>query len=405
MLNEKGIRELAYVAKITDVRPIEGYDRVELVVVNDGWTCVVGKGQFSKGDLAVYFEIDSKLPEKPPFSENEFIVKKKYKIQTQKMCKSISQGLIMSAEDFGGFQYQDGDGQFYIQIDGKSYKKGEFLTEILGVTYAVKEDNRRKGARGDNKYARMAKHHPKLAKTWIWGKIYKTSFGKKLLYSIFGKSEQKRSDWPSWVKKTDEERIQNMTWILNNKEPWVVTEKIDGTSTTFTVHRHRHSKKYDFYVCSRNVVFDSDRTKCFYDENYYTKMAEKYNVQRILTDFAKQFEYEWVTLQGETFGEGVQKRDYSLKGQEFFGFNLITNKEGRWNSIEAKNTMSRYGIHWVPILDEAFILPDTLDEMLTYATGESILDGGMREGVVLRSQDGTMSFKAVSNEYLLKFHS
>lgn len=391
MLNEKGIRELAYVAEITDVRPIEGYDRVELVVVNDGWTCVVGKGQFTKGDLAVYFEIDSKLPEKPPFSENEFIVKKKYKIETQKMCKSISQGLIMSLDEFG--------------FDKSQYKKGDFLTEVLEVTYAVKEDNRRKSSRGDNKYSRMAKHHPKLAKTWIWGKIYKTSFGKKLLYFIFGKSEQKRSDWPSWVKKTDEERIQNMTWILKNKEPWVVTEKIDGTSTTFTVHRHKHSKKYDFYVCSRNVVFDSDRTKCFYDENYYTKMAEKYDVQKVLTDFAKQFEYEWVTLQGETFGANVQKRDYTLKEQEFFGFNLITDKEGRWNSVEAKNTMSRYGIHWVPILDEAFILPDTLDEMLTYATGESILDGGMREGVVLRSQDGKMSFKAVSNEYLLKYHS
>jgi transcription-repair coupling factor (superfamily II helicase) len=391
MLNEKGIRELAYVAEITDVRPIEGYDRVELVVVNDGWTCVVGKGQFSKGDLAVYFEIDSKLPEREPFSNNEFIVRKKYKVQTQKMCKSISQGLIMGLNEFG--------------FDPAQYKKGDFLTEQLGVTYAVKEDNVRKASRGDNKYARMAKHHPKLAKTWVWRELYKTNIGKKILYFVFGRTEKKRSDWPAWVQKTDEERIQNMTWILNDKEPWIVTEKIDGTSTTFTVHKKKRGKGYDFYVCSRNVVFDSDEKKCFYDENYYTAMAKKYNVKEVLTKIAEEGNYEWVTLQGETFGKGVQKREYNLDGQEFFGFNFITDKEGRWNSVDAANKLFPYGIHWVPILDKNFILPDTLEEMLAYADGESICDFGMREGVVLRSQDGTKSFKVVSNEFLLKYHS
>ena len=391
MLNEKGIRELAYVAEITDVRPIEGYDRVELVIVNDGWTCVVGKGQFSRGDLAVYFEIDSKLPERPPFSDNEFIVKKKYKIQTQKMCKSISQGLIMSLSEFG--------------YDPAQYKKGDFLTEALGVTYAVSSDNTRKAARGDNKYARMAKHHPNLAKTWLWRRLYKTNMGKNVLYFVFGKTEKKKSNWPSWVVKTDEERIQNMPWILNDKSPWIVTEKIDGTSTTFTVHKKKWGRGYDFYVCSRNVVFDSDKKKCYYDENYYTKMAEKYKVEKVLTEIATLGKYEWVTLQGETFGEGVQKRTYNLKGQDFFAFNFITDKEGRWNSIDAMKFMKKHGINWVPILDENFILPDTLEEMLAYADGESVCDYGMREGVVLRSQDGTKSFKAVSNTYLLKYHS
>lgn len=404
MLNEKGIRELAYVAEITDVRPLPGYDRVESVVVNAGWTCVVGKGQFKKGDLAVYFEIDSKLPEKPPFSDNEFIVKKKYKVQTQKMCKSISQGLIMSAEDFGGYIYVDDTGIPYLHFDGMSYAKGDFLTEKIGVTYAVSEDNIRKSSRGDNKYARMAKHHPKIAKTFIWRWLYKTKVGKRILYAIFGKSEKKKSAWPSWVQKTDEERVQNMPWILNDKEPWIVTEKIDGTSTTFTVHKKRHGNDYDFYVCSRNVVFDSDKKKCYYDENYYTKMAEKYNVEKVLTEFAKQGNYEWVTLQGETFGEGVQKRDYHLKGQEFFAFNLITDRDGRWNSVQAKMEMDKYGIHWVPILDTSYILPDTLEEMLAYADGESICDHDMREGVVLRDRDGKKSFKAVSNDFLLKYH-
>ena len=86
-------------------------------------------------------------------------------------------------------------------------------------------------------------------------------------------------------------------------------------------------------------------------------------------------------------------------------FNLIDSVRGRWNSVEAKNVCSTYGIPWAPILDENFILPDTVDELLTIATGESVCDHGMREGLVFRSQDGVKSFKAVSNEFLLKYHN
>ena len=59
MLNKDGVRELAYVVKIDNITSIDGYDRVELAHIA-GWTVVVGKGQFKPGDLAIYFEIDSK---------------------------------------------------------------------------------------------------------------------------------------------------------------------------------------------------------------------------------------------------------------------------------------------------------------------------------------------------------
>ena len=100
MLNKAGERELAYVVIVDAVTPIPGYDRVELAHVG-GWTVVVGKGEFNAGDPAIYFEIDSKLPEVEPFTNMEFLAKKGYKVKTQKMCKSISQGLLMSAANFG----------------------------------------------------------------------------------------------------------------------------------------------------------------------------------------------------------------------------------------------------------------------------------------------------------------
>lgn len=203
---------------------------------------------------------------------------------------------------------------------------------------------------------------------------------------------------------------QNMPWILNDKSPWVATEKIDGSSTTFTMKRGKKrlfgQDKNEFYVCSRNVVFDKPDKKCFYPTNIYTEMAEKYKVESVLATYLELHpDVEWVTIQGEIYGEGVQKRDYSLKGHDFMAFNLIDSVRGRWNSVEAKNACSTYGIPWVPILDENFILPDTVDELLKIATGESVLDRDMREGLVFRSQDGVKSFKAVSNEFLLKYHN
>ena len=67
--------------------------------------------------------------------------------------------------------------------------------------------------------------------------------------------------------------------------------------------------------------------------------------------------------------------------------------------------LSHYNIPCVPIVDEHFKIPATCDELLEIATGESVLDGRMREGLVFRSKDGARSFKAVSNEFLLKYHS
>lgn len=387
MLNKDGERELAYVVKVGWVKPIEGADNIELVGIN-GWTCIAKKGEFHENDLAVYFEIDSKLPE---VEWAEFLASKHYKVKTMKLSKFkvISQGLALPFSTFGW--------------DQNKYAEGDFLTEKLGVTYATEEDNERKAKENpDAKINAALKRHPDIAKKY--GKfIKKHKLTRWLFLLFFGKKTDARN-WPVWVSKTDEERIQNVPYILQNKDPWIATEKIDGTSTTFTMKRGKFGK-YEFYICSRNVVFDKPNKKCYYDTNIYTEMAEKYDVEKVLKDILnKNKDLEWVTLQGETYGAGIQKRDYGLKDHQFAGFNFITSKDGRWNSRRSKDLFEGYDIPWVPIIEENFILPDTIEELLTIATGKSVIDGGMREGLVFRSQDGTQSFKAVSNEYLLKYH-
>lgn len=413
MLDKNGTRQLAYVVVVDAVTPIKGYDRVELAHVG-GWTIVVGKGEFHAGDPAIYFEIDSKLPEVEPFINMEFLAKKHYKIKTQKMCKSLSQGLLMSAANFGWEvgSAQFADGLMYIQDDkGVQHfaeDQSRFLTEQLGVTYAVPEDNTRKAASAD-KYKLMARRHGKLFAHQPFRWLMQRDCGKKLLFFFFGRKRDQRSAWPSWVQKTDEERVQNIPWILEQKGPWVATEKIDGTSTTFTMRRHKgvFGTQYEFLVCSRNVVFDKPDKKCFYETNVYTEMAEKYNIENVLKALLTDHfpEAEWVTIQGETYGAGIQNRDYSITGHDFYAFNLVVDGKGRLGSFAGMTLLDKYNIKWVPILDERFMMPDTVDELLTIATGNSVVDGLPREGIVFRSPDGKQSFKAVSNEFLIRYHS
>lgn len=389
MLNEKKERELAYVVKVDEIRPIEGADRVEIAVVN-GWHIMVRKDQFKPGDLAVYFEIDSKVPAKEPFM---FLEGKHFKIKTQKYFKGtvISQGLLMGFEDFGW--------------DKNAHKLGDFLTKELEVTYSVEEDNIRKAPSVD-KYKRMAQRNGKLFAHQPFRWLMRRTWGKKLLFVFFGKKGDKKATWPAWVAKTDEERVENMPWIFDNKSPFVATEKIDGTSTTFTMKRGKFGKN-DFYVCSRNVVFDKPDKNCFYDTNVYIEMAEKYNIEKILESILTDDPtLDWVTLQGETYGAGIQKRDYGLKEHRFAGFNFITSKEGRWDSVRAAKFMTQYNIPWVPILDENYILPDTIEELRAFSHSEgSRIDGVIKEGIVFRSQDGSMSFKCVDLEFLMKYHA
>ena len=95
-----------------------------------------------------------------------------------------------------------------------------------------------------------------------------------------------------------------------------------------------------------------------------------------------------------------------MKDRDFMAFNLIygfkSGKVVRLNPREMTSVLSIYDIPCVPIVEDNFILPQTIDEMIKYADGNSKIDGDYREGVVLRTEDGVNSFKAVSNTYLLK---
>ena len=241
-----GKRELAYVVTIDEIKPIPNYDRVEHARVG-GWWVIVKKDQFAVGEPAIYIEVDSKVPEQEPFF---FLEKRHYKVKTQKMCKVLSQGLLMHPADFNWVSFYDADFDKWFILDstGSTWKAGAPMTDILGITYAEENDNKRKAASVD-KYKKMTQRRPVLfKKPWArW--MMKRDWGKKVMFFFFGKAKDKKNGWPAWVVKTDEERCQNMPWLFpgNPDEEWIATEKVDGTSTTFTMKGR--GRKQEYYVC------------------------------------------------------------------------------------------------------------------------------------------------------------
>lgn len=408
MLNQFNERELCYLVTIDSIEPIEGKDRVECARVG-GWTIMVRKGQFKPGDLGIYFEIDSKVPETEPF---DFLASKHYKIKTQRYKAGdghfYSQGLLMHPVDFDWkLTTEPSDGIAIVDNYDEAHRvddESRFLTKTLGVVYAVAEDNKRK-AKSVDKYAKMAQRHGELFARAPYRWLMRRDWGKKFLFIFYGKKRDKRG-WPEWVSKTDEERVENMTWILSDKAPRIVTEKIDGTSTTFTMKRGKFGH-YEFYVCSRNVAFDKPEKKCFYDTNVYTEMAEKYHIEQHLKDILDGYpRFDWVTIQGETYGSGIQKNDYDLKGHKFAAFNLVTSDRGRWGTADMVEFLKLYEVPTVPVLSYYYELPDTVEELREYVHGaQSTINGKIKEGVVIRTQDGQGSFKCVDPDYLAKWHA
>lgn len=379
-------RALAHIEKIEWIRPIEGADNIELIGVL-GWVCIAKIGEFKVGDTAVYIEIDSKCPERD--ERFEFLASKYYKVKTMKLgkFKVISQGLALPISIFP-------------ELANKPI--GSDVTDDLKITYSSEEDIKRKSNKVDSeaKYKAMANRHQKLFKKPLIRKIMRYKLGRKIMFLIFGKKKDNPKKFPEWIVKTDETRIENAPFYLENTDKWIKTEKLDGTSCTFAVDKGKKNK-YEFIVCSRNVRQVDREQACYHDSNIYWELADKYDIENILTKFATDNGYDRVVLQGEGVGS-VQGNPYKFTENKLFVFNLIVNGT-RLGTVEMAKFCDENGLLHVPIIDTEYVLPKTMEEIKLEADGYSEINPKVkREGFVYRSTDGQKSFKNVSREYLLK---
>lgn len=347
-------RKLVTIRRVRELEPIEGADMIELACV-DGWRCVVKKDEFKVGDLACYFEVDSFLPVietfaflKPRGTKKmmvDQVEREGYRLRTIKLKGKLSQGLLLPLSSFKSTW----DSMPLLAGEG------EDVTERVGVI----------------KY-----EQPIPAQ--LQGMI--------------------RGNFPEFISKTDQERIQNLTKELNGMigKTFEVTEKLDGSSMTV------YLKDGEFGVCSRNL--DLKET----EGNTFWRVAREMGLEEKLRTLGKN-----IALQGELIGPGIQGNPYRLSGATCFFFNVydIDNRisllpRGRCQILESLGLREKM----VPVLFESHPLTEEfLPDLLARADGASLLcPAAKREGIVLNSVEveskmlnEPFHFKVISNAFLL----
>lgn len=372
-------RKLAHVEIIESLSPIEGADKIEVAKVL-GWECVVKKGEFKVGEKVIYVEVDSVMPELP---EYEFLKDRKYRVRTIKLRGQVSQGLVLPMKSLHGG---------YIRDD--KYSLGEDVTENLQITKYLSPSEREEIIQQERKLANEKNKLKKFMMRYSW-------FRKLLL------SKKQKSGFPYWVSKTDEERIQNIPYVLEqfkDKEVYV-TEKIDYQSVTFTGKMLSNTipiigkflpKKYQFVVCSRNLTTNDKNS-------LYWKIAIKYNIEQILR------ENPTLTIQGEQGNTNIQGNKYGIKEPTMWVFNIIDHERNyHFTYSQIVVFCKKYGLEYVPLLKTGKLseLGSTVKDFVEFSKGKSTLSDIPREGVVVRCIEHgkkILSFKVINPDFLLKY--
>lgn len=359
-------RKLVSIREVGRIDPIPNADAIEVLNV-DGWQVVSKKGEFKAGDLCVFFEIDSILPDQPQF---KFLIDKQGKqfekglgarLRTVKLRGQISQGLALPLSQFPEITEE------HIQCDLTVGADAQ-LDELLGV------------------YKYEPKIHASLA-----GQI--------------------RGNYPHWIPKTDQERIQNCYRSFESrgyfKSGFVVEEKMEGSSITLYVNREG-----EVGVTSRNMDLKLEQ-----EGNAFVDAAKKSG----FLDFLKQYhdigkevmpeEPPMVAIRGELIGPNIQGNIYGLSETEIRVFDVFLGNFQRYMAFPERQLfiqlMESTGmeVKTAPVIGSVMLEGVDIENIINEADGQSALADTAREGLVFKSLDvqdkHIPSFKSISKNYLL----
>jgi len=335
------MRKLATIRRISDIQPIPNADAIEVATV-DGWQVVIKKGEFQVGNLAIYLEIDSWVPN----TIAPFLSKTKEprvyqgvpgeRLRTVKLRGQVSQGLLLSVR---------------ILPPARVLEEGDDVSEELNI----------------NKW--------------------EMEIPAQLRGTVKG-------SFPSFIPKTDQERIQNLVHELEqwkgSNELWEITEKLDGSSMTVYVNQG-----YDG-VCSRNLDLKQD------DNNSFWKIAIQ---ERIHDRIREVFGPRNIALQGELIGPGIQGNKYNLQELKFYLFDIFDIDRQVYISAKERHELCfQMVLTHVPVMTVRSLDKDiTVASLLKLAEGPSFLNLTVeKEGYVYKNANNpNMSFKTISNAFLL----
>ena len=425
-------KPLAYVVKVGEIREIPDADRIELASVMD-YTVVVKKNEFKEGDLGVYVEVDSVLPdglaewpelrdklvklsqhdgEYENWSEDqiqaavaeimkvhkypyfEFLRGKKFKIKSMKLSKFgvVSQGILFRPVDLGL-----GD-----------VKVGEDLTQRFEITEIVQ----------DEEEAGLAAQYQKDG--WLVKKLMRFKW-----FRDWRKRKKHPEIWdPTHPGKSDEENVQKVYSKMYEKykdEEWVATEKLEGQNITIFTE-YENQVKWLFFKKRVKRVGVCSRTREVPKGSEFWKTVERLGLDKEISAIEGE-----LFCRGEHVGPGIQGNIYKLDKTDiiFFDFYMKVYEENdgskakKWhwqklNFEESVKFAKENNLKFVPILDEHYKLPaptvndkgvkvSGADIMLQQSDKNTVFGNNLkhkREGFVLRLRnDYSVSFKVKNPNY------
>lgn len=434
-------RALVKVVAVDSLSAIKKADFVELAHVG-GWQCVVKKGEFKPGDRALYIEIDSLLPVSQP--EFAFLAERSEglktidevvysRIRTIKLRGELSQGLLLPLP--GRFRAESIGANLTNKLDVRKWE--EIILNSNGLDARLNSDSKT--------------WHERLIKL-IAGKPAPSQFSP--WPAQLSKSDQERV-----------QNIGNhFAEAANNGELFEETVKLDGQSmTVFDVDVGDNRQTG---VCSRNyqlslkdIHFTWEQTiRRFLAQNLFALVSgvsgfvrsvkqvyglvrnkELTPIEGIKEFFSRKFFwftgpkrmisardescvaytldnlvlynlFKWnttnndrISVQGELVGPGIQGNYEQLEERQFYVYQVYRNGNQKVLPAEARRITNELGLKYVPLLNAAIPLPNSVKDVLKRASGKGAFSPEVkREGIVFKSVDRDFSFKVISNDYLLQ---
>lgn len=418
-------RKLASVVRVDEILPIPNADAIELARIK-GWQCVVKKGEFKHGDLAVYLEIDAVPPDVREFSW--LWQPKTFKVGDRVRFKDREWNIIELREEKPD-DVPEAKGRIYVlealTVRDKTIRDG--TRDEIGDIYFAAPAEQLRVPRPERYRIRTIRLRGCVSQGLLVpvGSVLSIQFFDPVmtapapsdgcpeaglvegidLTERLGVTKYEppmpqggdlRGPFPPFAPKTDETRVQSAPEVLEELvgKPYVVTLKCDGTSVTFGFH------KGEFHVCSRNYSLAEGA-------NLYWHMARKYNIKEMLEV------YSHLVVQGEIVGPNIAKNLLGLTQQELRVFSIYDQDEGRYlpHTEVVRLCDEVLNLPLVPVLLEGDAFPEfTVDLLLKLAEGKYPRTSNEREGIVIRPRDeelfsttlmSRLSFKVISNRYLL----
>ena len=365
-------RKLVTIQQISAITDIPGADLIASATIQ-GWQVIVKKSEFKVNDLCLFFEIDSFLPLEPRYEflkkTTKFEGKEGYRLKTMKMKGTLSQGLALPLSMFPEITSPQQDFDYSKQLN------------------VIKYDNEQQ------EYSQR----PGL------------------------KAGKPRGSFPSFIPKTDQPRIQNLVTYFSSMtdEEFEETLKLDGSSMTcykvaYNPSRWEKFKAFfgfkhpenHFGVCSRNLelkrtanatqTFDNQGKVSVYDQSDFWSTAIKYKIESKLP--------AGYAIQGELIGPKIQANHEKVTELQYYVFDVFNIKTGLYLlPTERREFCALHNIPHVPVISKKFKpLQLGLDNLLKHVEGPSMNPGTISEGRVYKHTSKQLSFKAISNLYLLK---